>query len=98
MTDLKTGIVGTGKVAPTHASALGALPESQLAGICSKSFDAARTLAAQYHVPAYASVEDMIIKGGVQAVFVTTPHPAHAGPALQAMRLGAHVMVEKPLA
>jgi UDP-N-acetyl-2-amino-2-deoxyglucuronate dehydrogenase len=31
-------------------------------------------------------------------VLITTPHPAHALPALQAMALGAHVMVEKPLA
>src|SRR5215216_1221952 len=98
MIPLKTGIVGAGKVAPTYASALGALPESQLVGVCSQSFDSARALAAQYHVLAYESVEDMIIKGGVQAVFITTPHPAHAGPALQAMRLGAYVMVEKPLA
>jgi predicted dehydrogenase len=40
----------------------------------------------------------MIVKGGVQAVLITTPHPAHAAPALQAMALGAHVMIEKPLA
>ena len=98
MTILKTGIVGAGKVAPTHASALQALSESRLAGICSRSFDSARMLAAQYHVPAYPNVEEMIVKGGVQAVLITTPHPAHAAPALQAMALGAHVMVEKPLA
>jgi UDP-N-acetyl-2-amino-2-deoxyglucuronate dehydrogenase len=98
MTALKTGIVGAGKVAPTHAAALQALPESQLAGICSQSFDSAQRLAAQYDVPAYHTVEDMIVKGGVQAVLITTPHPAHAAPALEAMALGAHVMVEKPLA
>lgn len=98
MTTLKTGVVGAGKVAPTHAAALQALPKSQLAGICSQSFESAQRLAEQFHVLAYHSVEDMILKGGVQAVLITTPHPAHAAPALQAMALGAHVMVEKPLA
>lgn len=98
MTTLKTGIVGAGKVAPTHADALRALPESQLVGICSRSFDSAQRLAAQYNVPAYHTVEEMIVRGGVQAVLITTPHPAHAAPALQAMELGAHVLVEKPLA
>jgi predicted dehydrogenase len=98
MTTLKTGIVGAGKVAPTHAAALQALPESQLAGICSQSFESAQRLAARYDVPAYHTVEEMVVKGGVQAVLITTPHPAHAAPALQAMALGAHVMVEKPLA
>ena len=98
MTVLKTGLVGTGKVAPTHAAALMALPESQFIGVCSHSFESARAFADQYQVTAYRSVEEMIVKGGVQAVLITTPHPAHAAPALEAMALGGHVMVEKPLA
>jgi predicted dehydrogenase len=98
MTGLKTGLVGTGKVAPTHAAALMALPESQFTGVCSRSFEAARAFADKYHITAYRSVEEMILQGGVQAVLITTPHPAHAAPALQAMALGAHVIVEKPLA
>ena len=98
MTILKTGIVGAGKVAPTHTAGLMTLPESQLTGICSRSFEAAQAFAEQYHITAYRSVEDMIVQGGVQAVLITTPHPAHAMPALQAMALGAHVMAEKPLA
>ena len=98
MTILKTGIIGTGKVAPTHAAALMTLPESQFTGVCSRSFEAAQAFANQYHITAYDSVEEMIVKGGVQAVLITTPHPAHAAPALQAMAMGAHVIVEKPLA
>ncbi len=98
MTILKTGIVGTGKVAPTHAAALLTLPESRLTGVCSRSFESAQAFADRYHITAYRSVEEMIVKGGVQAVLITTPHPAHALPAVQAMALGAHVMVEKPLA
>ena len=98
MTGLKTGLVGTGKVAPTHAAALMALPESQFTGVCSRSFEGARAFADKYHITAYRSVEQMILQGGVQAVLITTPHPAHAAPALQAMALGAHVIVEKPLA
>ena len=98
MNSLKTGIVGAGKVAPTHAAALMALPESQFTGVCSRSFESARAFADQFQITAYRSVEEMIVRGGVQAVLITTPHPAHAAPALQAMMLGAHVLVEKPLA
>ncbi len=98
MTGLKTGLVGTGKVAPTHAAALVALPESQFTGVCSRSFEAARAFADKYHITAYRTVEEMILQGGVQAVLIATPHPAHAAPALEAMAHGAHVIVEKPLA
>ena len=98
MNRLRTGIVGAGKVAPTHVAALMALPESQFTGVCSRSFEAAQAFADRYHIRAFRSVEEMILTGGVQAVLITTPHPAHALPALQALALGAHVMVEKPLA
>lgn len=40
----------------------------------------------------------MIEKAGVEAVFVCTPHPEHAGPAVAALRKGVHTLVEKPLA
>jgi predicted dehydrogenase len=98
MTVLKTGISLAPRWHPHHAAALMTLPESQFTGVCSRSFEAAQTFADQYHTSAYRSVEEMIVKGGVQALLITTPHPAHAAPALEAMALGAHVMVEKPLA
>jgi len=40
----------------------------------------------------------MVRDAGVQAVIICTPHPAHAMPTIQAVRAGAHVLVEKPLA
>jgi UDP-N-acetyl-2-amino-2-deoxyglucuronate dehydrogenase len=38
------------------------------------------------------------VGAGVQAVVVATPHPAHASVTVPALRAGAHVIVEKPLA
>jgi len=98
MQKLKTGIVGTGKVAHIHAAALRDLDESEFTAVCNVNVKGAQAFARQYGVKAYADVEEMVKAGGVQAVTLCTPHPRHAEPAIKAMRAGAHVIVEKPLA
>lgn len=98
MEKLKTAIIGAGKVAHLHASALMEIEESVFTAVCSRSEERAETFAERYQVKPYTDVEEMITAGGVQAVMVCTPHPAHAEVSLKAMAAGAHVMVEKPLA
>ena len=98
MGPVKTGIVGYGKVAHTHALALSALPDSELVGVCGRRPDKAGAFAEQYGTRAFGSVRAMVEDGGVEAIVVCTPHPAHAEPAVAAAKCGAHVLVEKPLA
>jgi len=98
MEKLKTGLIGCGKVADIHASALQNLAESEFTAVWSMSFDRAQVFAEKWHVTPYATLEEMLEKSGVQAVVIGTPHPAHAEPAIQAARAGIHVIVEKPLA
>jgi predicted dehydrogenase len=98
MERLKTGIIGTGKVAHLHAAALVNLEESDFTAVYNPKRESAERFAAQYKVKAYTSVEEMVVDGGVQAVTVCTPHPAHAEPTIAAVRAGAHAIIEKPLA
>jgi predicted dehydrogenase len=95
---IRTGIAGPGKVAHTHAWALGNLPESEFVAVCGRSPDRTQAFAQQYGVGAFGNVQEMVTRAGVQAVVVCTPHPVHAHAAIQAMRAGAHVLVEKPMA
>jgi len=98
MEKIRTAIVGLGKVSHIHAEALKKLPESELTAVCSRSPGKIRTFADQYKVKGYTDVQEMVRDAGVQAVIICTPHPAHAMPTIQAVRAGAHVLVEKPLA
>src|SRR5689334_243687 len=98
MEKLKTGIIGTGKVAHLHAAALADLEESDFTAACNVNFAGGRAFAETYGVRAYSNVREMVRDGGVQAVTVCTPHPLHAAAAIAAARAGAHVIVEKPLA
>lgn len=49
---------------------------------------------------AYATTDydEVLNDPGIDAVLIATPHHLHAGMALQALRAGKHVLVEKPLA
>jgi len=98
MDRVKTGIIGCGKGAHLHAQALKNLPTSLFTAVYSRTFDKAKTFAEQYGVKAYASIEELASKGGVEAVIICTPHPVHAETAVQAARAGMHILVEKPLA
>ena len=48
-------------------------------------------------MPFFDSMEAAITDGGCEAVIIATPHRTHAPLAIQALELGAHVFVEKPM-
>ena len=95
---IRTAIVGCGKVGHTHAQALSTLSESEFVAVCSQRKARVEEFAQRYHIKPYTNVAMMVREQSIQAVIICTPHPAHAQPAIDAMRAGAHVLVEKPLA
>ncbi|MEW5721003.1 MAG: Gfo/Idh/MocA family oxidoreductase, partial [Chloroflexota bacterium] len=97
-TKIRTALIGVGKVAHLHASALGALAEAEFVAVCGRNAERAAAFARQYDVQPYTDIATMIRDARVQAVIIGTPHPAHAAPAIQAARAGAHILIEKPLA
>jgi len=95
---LKTAIVGVGKVTDLHAAALVNLPESDFTAVCSRSLKKATEYASRFGIRGYADVGQMVEKEGIDVVIICTPHPMHRKPAVAAMEAGAHVLIEKPLA
>ncbi len=98
MKQLKTGVIGCGKVGSFHARAYAQLPGSQFAAVCDADRARAEAFAAQWGVRAYTDVERMCREAQLDVVSVCTPHPLHANPAVTAADCGCHVLVEKPLA
>ncbi|VTT97265.1 oxidoreductase : Putative dehydrogenase OS=Singulisphaera acidiphila (strain ATCC BAA-1392 / DSM 18658 / VKM B-2454 / MOB10) GN=Sinac_6114 PE=4 SV=1: GFO_IDH_MocA: GFO_IDH_MocA_C [Gemmataceae bacterium] len=98
MKPTRVGLIGCGKVGTIHAAALNALPEAELVACCDAAPERAAAFATKYGGRAFPDVAAMLREGGVEAVVIGTPHPLHAGPAIQAAEAGVHVLVEKPLA
>ena len=95
---LRTALIGCGKVAATHASALQKLPRSEFVAVCSRKLASAAEFASQYDVSAYDNLETMLVRERVQVLAICTPHPSHAEIIERAASAGVHVICEKPLA
>ena len=93
------GIVGTGVIARQFAADLRHVPGARIGAVCSRGADAAQdfmaaTGAAGFHPTLAALLADREI----DAVYLATPNMLHASQALEALRAGKPVLVEKPLA
>ncbi|HUX59561.1 MAG TPA: Gfo/Idh/MocA family oxidoreductase [Bacteroidales bacterium] len=95
---LKTGIIGYGKVAGIHAAALNAIPRSAFTAVCGRNEKRTMEFASRYGVKGYTNISEMVSKEKLDMVIIGTPHPAHRDPAIEAMKAGANVLIEKPLA
>jgi predicted dehydrogenase len=95
------GIVGTGMIANYHAKAIRALRETcgvRVVGALDSVLERARSFAQQNDVPSYTDApEGFFANPDIHVVCITTPSGAHLEPALQAIRAGKHIIVEKPL-
>ena len=91
-------IIGPGKVAHTHARAVQSLSRARLVAVGGRDPARTQAFAAAYQARAYTDLDALLADPAVQAVILTTPHPAHAEAAVRAARAGVHVLVEKPLA
>lgn len=91
-------IVGIGMIAEFHAQALAHVVGAKLVAVASRDGAKARAFA-QKHGASFVttSVDELVARPEVDIVCVTTPSGAHLEPALQAVRAGKHVVVEKPI-
>lgn len=92
---IRVGFVGAGYIAQWHAEALAAAG-ARLVAVADPA--GAEGFAAAWGAVAYASLEDMLAAGGLDAVHVLTPPHLHCAHALKALDAGLHVLVEKPFA
>ena len=99
MTDeVRFAIVGPGKVAELHGAALGRIPGARLAAVAGRNVPRTTAFALRHGARADRGLDETIERGEVEAVILCTPHPLHAGQAIQAAEAGLAVVVEKPLA
>jgi predicted dehydrogenase len=81
-----------------HIRDIPSLPNAELAAVCDIDRPKADLFAEQNAVPAYYDYRDLLAKGGIDGVVIATPHYDHTPIAIEAMKIGLHVLTEKPIA
>ena len=92
---LRWGILGTGWIASEFTQDLLATGMT-VAAVGSRSQDSADAFAKRFGIStAHSSYEDLATDPGVDAVYISTPHPFHYDNAKLVLNSGKHALVEK---
>src|SRR5436190_1032697 len=93
------GVIGLGFFGEKHAEVAAALPNVDLRAVSSRRDDARKQIQQRLGVPkSYRDYHDMLEDPAIDAVSVVTHVDEHVAPAVDALRAGKHVLLEKPMA
>jgi predicted dehydrogenase len=89
-------VIGVGHLGKEHARILGGLPEVDLVGVADVNWEQAQTIGRRVGTKVFSDHQQLI--GQVDAAVVAVPTSFHYPVALEFLRQGVPLLVEKPLA
>ena len=96
---LRWGLLSTARINRAVIPPLRSSQNSQLVAVASRSEEKASQYAAKWNIPSfYSSYEQLLADPKIDVVYVSLPNALHAEWSLKALRMGKHVLCEKPLA
>src|SRR6266545_2837302 len=96
---LRIGIVGCGKAAENHITAIRRQPHALVVAACDSEALMAEQFCHRHGITvSYTNLEQLLWEQRPDVVHIATPPQSHAAIALMCIEAGCHVFVEKPLA
>lgn len=98
---LRTGIIGCGGFAATHARLLAGVEEVKLVAFCNHNLAKAEDFSHQFaggHGQVYEDHHEMFDQEDLDLVYIVLPPFAHSDQVIEAASHGVHVFIEKPIA
>jgi myo-inositol 2-dehydrogenase/D-chiro-inositol 1-dehydrogenase len=92
------GIIGSGRIARTHAIAYKSVARGKLIGCTDVIREAASKFAAENDIRTFDSAAAMLKDPDIDAIIIATPNGLHAQQTIAALRAGKHVFCQKPIA
>lgn len=92
---IKSGVIGVGHMGKHHARILSEIPECKLVGICDIDKDTGVKIANKYNCSYFSDIKELL--STTDAVIISTPTNTHRNIAIQALNMGNHIFVEKPI-
>lgn len=95
---MKSVIIGCGGISRVHAKVLADAPYTDLVACADIRPERAKTRADEYGLTAYTDYIEMLEKEKPDVVHICTPHYLHVPMAIDALKRGINVFMEKPAA
>src|SRR5579862_2930481 len=95
---LRVGFVGLGRVFDLNVQGYLGHPEAEVVALCETDPDLLARRAAEYPGARATRDFDELLRCDLDLVEILTPHPLHEAMTVAALKSGAHVSVQKPMA
>ncbi|KYZ76415.1 oxidoreductase [Anaerosporomusa subterranea] len=92
------GLIGCGRISKNHLESLKALPGAKLVAVADVKAEVLSAAASKYQCQGYEDYHELLANPEVEIVNICTESGLHARIAIDAMKAGKHVLVEKPMA
>ena len=98
MTKTGLALVGCGAISEWHRIGLASVPALEIRAVVDPVRERAEAMAKKTGAAAFTSLDDAFAAGGIDAADVMVPHHLHEPIALEVLRAGKHLLLEKPMA
>lgn len=92
---IRVGVIGVGYLGQHHARIYSEIEEAELVGVADVQREKAETIAGKYHCKAMNDYRDMLNE--VDALSIVTPTTTHYPIALDCLKSGKDILIEKPI-
>ena len=97
MKKCRAAVIGCGNISVMHLDSITHLDGMELAAVCDIKKERAEAAAEKYHTKAYTDYTELLEKEKPDAVHLCLPHYLHIPAAQEALKMGVHVLSEKPM-
>ncbi|OQA21862.1 MAG: Inositol 2-dehydrogenase [Actinobacteria bacterium ADurb.Bin346] len=99
MEKIRVGVIGLGWFGEHHIDTYQSIPYAEVTAVCTRRKEHLDSIAAKYKVSKkFTDYKDMLADKDIDVVSVVTHVQDHAKPAVDAIKAGKHVFLEKPMA
>jgi len=96
---IKFGLIGAGQIAYHSAQSIAEHPDAEVVAAQDLNNERLRKLCTEKEIPhAWETAPELFADKDVDVVYIAVPNKFHAPLAIEAMKAGKHVMLEKPFA
>ncbi|AJY73996.1 Gfo/Idh/MocA family protein [Paenibacillus beijingensis] len=96
---IRIGVIGAGGIGNVHIETFKQIPEAEVRAVTDAYLPLAEKRAEEHEIPVvHNSPEAMLADSEIDAVVIGVPNQFHAPLAVEALKSGKHVLLEKPMA